>query len=561
MGVESLSVPASELGLLASAIAGTTVRLERGQKPTHACGRAISLGPEAATLDATSLRRLVAAQASLIAVGSLRATPARALLGRSSETVQGFLGLEVVRAAAVLEDVLPPAYLHAVTSYGEKVAFVSASAADSLELALARPIAPPPAWFGRILPREATRSADELGPGEQPSAAELAKRLAPDDLPPEEAPAGERSDLLEKLSGPLSSPLGRALQRILGARSAPGEGVVGMGVTTAFRRAARPGGQWSAALAPSLGGSMPRGLVLGQQYPEWHVDRSAYRPGWCTVSVLDPAARPGGVVPVRSSDRELTRGLAGVSRVWRPSPRQADGQDLDLTGLVEFRLAAAVGVPADPRIFRGAARSPGDLSVLLLLDCTGSALERSNGRSLFEEQRGLTEQLAASLASLDLRFAVQGFRSRGRHDVRLLQCKGFDDRWDLRSRRRLRAIEPTGFTRLGAVVRHGGGLLRASAGTPRSLLAVVSDAVAYDDGYEGAYAVSDVRKALCEAQVQGIACVGLSTRQHPALAELWGPDRHAVVDPTRMGSAVPPLFRRALEGTPPHRISALRRVG
>jgi len=225
-GPLSLAVP--ELGLLASAIAGTTVRLERSPKPTHARGRSIVLGPEASSLDVTALRRLVVAQGTLIAVGSLREERARALVGQRSEIVQGYLGLEIVRAAGVLGHGLPRSYVRAVTAYGDAVGFVAASAAESLELALTRPIALPPEWFGRIFPREATRSAAELGAGEPPSASELSKRLTPDQEPAEDLPVGERSALLEKLSGHLSSPLARGSAPVLHERSSPGDGVARM---------------------------------------------------------------------------------------------------------------------------------------------------------------------------------------------------------------------------------------------------------------------------------------------------------------------------------------------
>lgn len=86
----------------------------------------------------------------------------------------------------------------------------------------------------------------------------------------------------------------------------------------------------------------------------------------------------------------------------------------------------------------------------------------------------------------------------------------FAERPGGRMRERARQLAPVGYSRLGAAIRHGSAVLRVHAGTPHRLLVVISDALAYDKVYEGAYASADTRRALAEARGAGIASACLS---------------------------------------------------
>jgi hypothetical protein len=118
------------------------------------------------------------------------------------------------------------------------------------------------------------------------------------------------------------------------------------------------------------------------------------------------------------------------------------------------------------------------------------------------------------------------------------------------AQRRIAALEPTGFTRLGAAIRHGVHLVRTKAGTPNLILVVVGDGLPYDHGYEGRYAQEDSRRALQEAVVQGVGCacisVGSSTEQQ-VIERVWGHVSHCrLQDPSELARYVQPLFSNAL---------------
>ena len=153
-----------------------------------------------------------------------------------------------------------------------------------------------------------------------------------------------------------------------------------------------------------------------------------------------------------------------------------------------------------------------DLSVLVLLDATGSTNEHSDNRPIFEEERLLAADLTASLDRLGDHVAAYGFYSRGRESVRFLRIKQFEQRFDHAARRRLGAIEPSGFTRLGAAVRHATHLLQSQALATNMVLVLIGDGLPYDDGYENRYARTDTRRAIAEAVLSGVGVVGLAIR-------------------------------------------------
>ena len=70
------------------------------------------------------------------------------------------------------------------------------------------------------------------------------------------------------------------------------------------------------------------------------------------------------------------------------------------------------------------------------------------------------------------------------------------------------------------------------AGTPRRLLVVISDGLAYDHGYERDYGAADARRALAEARRRGTGClcltIGAST-DVAALRHVFGSTAHATI--------------------------------
>jgi nitric oxide reductase activation protein len=213
--------------------------------------------------------------------------------------------------------------------------------------------------------------------------------------------------------------------------------------------------------------------------------------------------------------------------------RQTDGDGLDLSALVDYAVHQRLGENPDPNVYESSRLTKRDLSVLVLLDCSGSTAEHTGGHVVFDEERELAGQLTAALERLGDRVGTFGFYSRGRNAVTFLRIKDFNARFDSAAKRRLRWVQPTGFTRIGAAIRHATHVLESQALAKNMILVVVGDGLPYDDGYEDRYARSDARQAIEAATHRGIGVVGLGIRsstEPQVLEEVWSIAPFRVVD-------------------------------
>jgi nitric oxide reductase activation protein len=289
---------------------------------------------------------------------------------------------------------------------------------------------------------------------------------------------------------------------------------------------------------------------LGRRYHEWSAEQHAYLPDHCAVAEFDPRVAADAQPAITRPDWPLRRQLARLGLADEIYRAQADGDALDITALVDFTVERMVGTAGDARIYERRRRTAHDLGVLVLLDATGSTAQSTDGEQIFAAQRELAGRLTTVLEELGDRVALYGFHSMGREDVRFLRVKAFDDRFGVAARRRLAALAPSGFTRIGAAVRHGTHLLDTEAGTSKMLLVVVGDGLPYEQGYEERHAQEDTRRALSEAVARGVGCACISMRATTdarVVERVWGHVAHChFADPDELAAHVRPLFRHAL---------------
>jgi nitric oxide reductase NorD protein len=547
-----------QLGLLASAIAGRAVEVadaSAGEAP-WTDGAVVFVDGEVSPRDQV---RAVAVQASLLAAGSLGPDILRGL-GRRGLMGQRYLAVEGHRALAAQEVILPGVVRGLID---RATATRSGSPAASLALAASREVIPePPEVFGAIRPRRVQAApAGGGGDGEGRHVprreSEHVLRELDDD---EDRGDAAGFDLFNPVGG--GGAAGRLLRKLLGSgRQQAGGGQPGADTPThragTSRRVAR-----RAALSAATGGlpdDPEAGRGRGAVYPEWNVHARRYRAAWCTVGEVEPEGE-GGEPLVPRDTRALRRPLARLGLELERRRRQPDGDDIDLDALVEARVELAAGSAPDEAVYVDTVRGRRDLSVLVLLDVSGSAGEPSpTGARVHEHQRAAAAALTLALHDLGDRVALYGFRSLGRQAVQVLPVKRFGDRLDARALARLAGLEPAAYTRLGAAIRHGASVLEAEGGTARRLLVVLSDGFAYDHGYGGTYGEADARRALSEARRRGTACLCLSIAAGTdvrALRRVFGTAAHAALPHVgALPATVGPLFRSALS-----RAEAQRRV-
>lgn len=528
--------------LLAAAVCGFSVPVVSGTE-LYTDGKAIVIPCDEDVTDG------LAVQAALLALGSFPRTVLTKLVGRPALR-RRYLMLESSRAAHELGHLLPPRTVRRILD--DYSGPIPLTCAHSLELSFAaRAIPEAPPWMGVI-----KTSKLLLTSGGKLVAGDVEGRSVRVDVPDADSDDGEESALLRMLQTPISSrnPLTNYLLKLLGISRSRGPGSAGGGDEMAIA-GDRAGERISTdgvvavsnpAIAPVLDV-----VPTGRRHPEWNCHTQQYRSDWCAVTEYTPL-RDEAQDFAAPRNVQLRRELARVGVALQRHRRQDEGDVIDLAAVITRKIDRRTGFhDGSNRIYERRLRTGHDLGVLILLDATGSTGESESGTRIFDAQRLVAAQLTAEFDALAIRVATYGFQSWGRQNVHFLRVKDYDDRYGRRAEQRLGSIDPGGFTRLGAAIRHGSYLARSKSGAAANLLVVIGDGTPYDDGYEHLYAQKDCEKALLEATEMGVGCVCLSVQSaaQPAdLEEVWGSVPHRnLAGPDELVGSVGLLFRQALQ--------------
>ena len=285
-------------------------------------------------------------------------------------------------------------------------------------------------------------------------------------------------------------------------------------------------------------------------YPEWDYRRDVYRARWCRVTeqVLHPAAHADFVPDVADLAHRVRRRFEALREVRAWTRGLESGDEPDLEAFVDSVADRRSHGRHSSRLYRRREVRLRDLAVAVLLDMSRSTAAWVGEHRVIEVARQSMAVLAEALSAVDDEFALYGFASDSRLRVRCHRLKGFDDRYDDGVRRRLCALEPGDYTRMGAAVRHVGRRLRERTQVQKLML-VITDGRPHDptDRYEGRYALEDTRRALLELRVRGVHCVGLTVdrRGRSWLPHLFGPGHYAVFSrPGALPAVLPRLYAR-----------------
>jgi nitric oxide reductase activation protein len=280
------------------------------------------------------------------------------------------------------------------------------------------------------------------------------------------------------------------------------------------------------------------------RYPEWNFKHRAYRDAWCTVKEhVSPPSSPASTVTAASRrlHGEVLRLQAELKRLelerrWRN--RQLDGTEIDIDALVDRQATLMARRHPDPRIYVRRKVHDSELAMLILVDASLSSDSWVSGKRIFDVVRDSAHVLVESFEPTSAKLCVSAFYSNTRRDCRFLITKGFDDSSRV-GLRRLYAVAPAGYTRIGPAIRHALEVLESS-GARRRLILLLTDAKPTDyDHYEGRYGIEDVRQALREASEQEVHCLALAVRDkaEPYLTQMFGshgwmllPDVHSLPD-------------------------------
>ena len=279
-----------------------------------------------------------------------------------------------------------------------------------------------------------------------------------------------------------------------------------------------------ASAAPEVGNMADDDIT---NHPEWDRLIARLRPDFCRVAErVAPRGEEVQEPPHAVPDRRVAEIVRSLMARTSMTDRDDDGETPDPNALADWCVGIRLRRPADPRIYRAAARRPARCAVWLLIDQSASSAQASAvpGVSVLEQSTRAAAEIAAGLVRAGIDCVIASFASAGRGAVTVQLSKRFDDALDSTARSRLGALRPGGSTRLGAALRHATLRLRARPAERRELI-LLSDAQAHDiDVHDPRYLVDDAQRAVRAAARQGVRvrCLLVGAEREVPASRLFG---------------------------------------
>jgi nitric oxide reductase NorD protein len=290
-------------------------------------------------------------------------------------------------------------------------------------------------------------------------------------------------------------------------------------------------------------------LGAGISLPEWDYKKQLMQPDYCRLQELipqqiEPIELPSKLRKTAKRIRSQFQALA-PTRTWLKG--QQEGEEIDLDAWVQQEADLLSGTHHHNRgVYCAQVNQQRDLACLLLADLSLSTdAYASDHARVIDVIRDSLFLFSEALSATGDQFAMYGFSSLKRGNVRFNHLKSFNERYDNNIRGRIQAIKPGYYTRMGAAIRHASTLLAAQPQRQRLLL-LLTDGKPNDlDRYEGRYGIEDTRMALHEARQQGLRpfCVTIDNEANEYLPHLFGAGGFSVIQkPEDLPKELPLLY-------------------
>ena len=289
-----------------------------------------------------------------------------------------------------------------------------------------------------------------------------------------------------------------------------------------------------------------------RHYPEWDYHSQTYRPDWASVyEALHPKGNPADIDRLLLKHGALAKRLKRMLDLLKPQDKvrvryQEEGSELDLDVALRSLIDFKGGATPDPRINMSHRTNGRDISVMLLLDLSESLNEKAAGsdQTILELSQEAVSLLAWAVEQLGDPFAIAGFHSNTRHDVRYLHIKGYSERWGDEAKGRLAAMEAGYSTRMGAAMRHAAHYLEARP-ADKKLMLILTDGQPSDiDTNDEQLLIEDTRQAVKELDRNGIFtyCISLDPKADEYVSNIFGRHYTVIDNIQRLPEKLPELF-------------------
>lgn len=270
-------------------------------------------------------------------------------------------------------------------------------------------------------------------------------------------------------------------------------------------------------------------------YDEWNYVKRNYKPNFCKVypktqTETDGAYYKKTLQENGSTLMGLRKMLTSVNNKYRQQRRQTDGEEFDLDAITDLFVDVHTGHTPSEKIYLSKRKKEKDLSILMLLDNSLSSDGYAAGNKVIDVEKQVSIIFGEILNEFNVDFAIDCFYSKTRNYSTYLTLKGFDEDWN-KAKHRIGAIQPSGYTRIGAALRHSGALMD-QRNTKNKWVILLSDGKPNDyDKYEGKYGINDVKQALRELNQRGINSYALAIEAQAKyyLPQMFGQNHYQIL--------------------------------
>ena len=271
------------------------------------------------------------------------------------------------------------------------------------------------------------------------------------------------------------------------------------------------------------------------KYNEWDCSKNSYKENFCKVYPklqlkTDSDYYKRTITKNASTLMGLRKMLTNVNNKMQQQKRQPQGNEFDIDAITDLYVDVHSRKTPSDKIYLANRKIEKDLSILILLDISLSSDGYAAGNRVIDVEKEVSILFGEILNEFNIDFSIDSFYSKTRNYSTYLTVKDFDDNWNV-AKHKVGAVEPSGYTRIGAALRHAGVRLDKRS-TKNKWVILISDGKPNDyDKYEGKYGVNDVKQALRELNSKNINSYALAIEAEAKyyLPQMFGQNHYQIL--------------------------------
>jgi nitric oxide reductase NorD protein len=270
-------------------------------------------------------------------------------------------------------------------------------------------------------------------------------------------------------------------------------------------------------------------------YDEWDFSKRVYKDHFCKVYPktqlkTDSNYYKNTITKNASTLMGLRKMLTNVNNKMLQQRRQSQGDEFDIDAITDLYVDVHSKRTPSDKIYISNRKKEKDLSILILLDISLSSDGYAAGNRVIDVEKDVSILFGEILNEFNIDFSIDSFYSKTRNYSTYLTLKDFDESWSV-ARHKIGAVEPNGYTRIGAALRHAGARLD-KRNTKNKWVILISDGKPNDyDKYEGKYGINDVKQALRELNGRNINSYALAIEAEAKyyLPQMFGQNHYQIL--------------------------------